>query len=67
VNDLDEILVTDIRGEIYARRVPLVCDALERDHAAFVADLLRLVPPDIAGEVVAELHRRSQGRGLARG
>jgi hypothetical protein len=62
MSDQGDVLMPESRGEIFKEEVARVCDDLERDHGAFVAELLRLVPLAGAGEVVAELHRRYHGR-----
>jgi len=47
---------------VTAYRVERLCDRLEAEQPAFVEQLIHLVPPEIAGEVVDELLRRDQER-----
>lgn len=43
-------------------RTKRLCDRLEAEQPGFVEQLIHLVPPEIAGEVVDELLRRDQAR-----
>jgi len=53
---------TEQEVDIARRRAARLCDRLEAEAPAFVAELIARVPPEVAGDVVDELLRRDQER-----
>jgi hypothetical protein len=58
----DQVAAPRRRGAIDPEHVARICDDLERDRLAFVAELLRRLPADVAGAVVDALHAQRQAR-----
>jgi hypothetical protein len=62
MRDPDQATASERRGATEPERVARLCDDLERDRPAFVAELLRRLPADVAGAVVDALHVRRRAR-----
>jgi hypothetical protein len=62
MHDPDRATASEWPGAIEPERVARLCDELERERPAFVAELLRRLPAEVAGAVVDALHARRQAR-----
>jgi hypothetical protein len=56
------IAAVERAADRHARQVGALADAMERDHGPLVAALLRLLPAEVASDVVDELFRRRDQR-----